>query len=201
MNMRKIAIAFMLLAVCCTAAAQSAKTVLDKAAAVIGSGNGVTASFRTDGKQYGNTSGTIMLKKKLFHISTPQAAVWFNGKTMWTYVKKNNEVNVSNPTARELQAINPYNFINMYSKGFSYKMDKAGSEYVVHLTATGKSQGISEMVISVNRSTYVISKIKIKQGQAWSTISISNFRKAALSDSKFSFSPKLYPGAEVIDLR
>lgn len=201
MNMRKIVIAFLLTAVCCTVTAQSAKTVLDKAAAVISNGNGVSADFRTSGKQYGNTGGTIMLKKQLFYITTPQAAVWFNGKTMWTYMKKNNEVNVSTPTKKELQAVNPYNFINMYSKGYSYKMTKSGNEYIVHLTSTGKEQGKPEMVISVNRSTYFISKIKIRQGQAWSTITITNFRKAALSNSKFSFSPKMYPNAEVIDLR
>ncbi len=28
----------------------------------------------------------------------PQAIVWYNGKTQWTYMKKTNEVNVSNPT-------------------------------------------------------------------------------------------------------
>lgn len=35
---------------------------------------------------------------------------------------KNDEVNVSNPTQEELQQINPYTFLYMYQKGFSYKL-------------------------------------------------------------------------------
>lgn len=199
--MRKICIISLLLAVCCVVTAQTAKSVLDKAAAILNSGNGISANFQTDGKQYGNTKGSISLKKQKFHISTPQAAVWFNGQTMWTYMKKSNEVNVGNPSKKELQAINPYNFINMYNHGYKYKMEKSGNEYIVHLTASDKGVGISEMIISVNRTTYVISKIRIKRGQAWSTITITNFKKANLNNSMFNFNAKSYPDAEIIDLR
>ena len=97
--------------------AQSARSILDKAAATVSNASGVEASFQMITKQ-GTTSGQIAVKGSKFHATTPDASVWFDGKTQWTYMKGNEEVNVSNPTEAELQAINPYNFINIYKKGF-----------------------------------------------------------------------------------
>ena len=89
---------------------QSAKQVLDKTAAVVAAKSGAKASFTIKGDQM-NASGTIAIKGRKFQASTPQATIWFDGKTQWTYLKKNDEVNVANPTEAELAAINPYNFI------------------------------------------------------------------------------------------
>ena len=77
--------------------AQSAKSVLDKAASHITVKDGVKANFKMTGSM-GNTSGTILIKGRKFQATTPVATVWFDGKTQWTYVKKNDEVNVTTPT-------------------------------------------------------------------------------------------------------
>ena len=95
-----------------TATAQTAKSVLDKAASTITVKDGVKANFKMTGS-HGNTSGTIFVKGKKFHATTPVATIWFDGKTQWTYMKNNDEVNISTPTEAQLQAINPYNFINL----------------------------------------------------------------------------------------
>lgn len=199
--MRKTAIIFIMTLICNVIAAQSAKTVLDKTAAVVSNKDGVSAGFKITDGQYGNLSGTIAVKGQKFQASTPQVNVWFDGKTLWTLMKSSNEVNVSNPTASELAAINPYNFINIYRSGYKYDMKTVGKEFQVHLTATDKSRKIQEMYINVNKSSYVPSQVKMLRGGKWSTITISNFKKASLSDSQFRFNPKSYPDAEIIDLR
>lgn len=199
--MRKTAIIFIMTLICNVIAAQSAKTVLDKTAAVVSNKNGVSAGFKITDGQYGNLSGTIAVKGQKFQASTPQVNVWFDGKTLWTLMKSSDEVNVSNPTANELAAINPYNFINIYRSGYKYDMKTVGKEFQVHLTATDKSRKIQEMYINVNKSSYVPSQVKMLRGGKWSTITISNFKKASLSDSQFRFNPKSYPDAEIIDLR
>lgn len=199
--MRKTAIIFIMTLICNVIAAQSAKTVLDKTAAVVSNKDGVSAGFKITAGQYGNLSGTITVKGRKFQASTPQVNVWFDGKTQWTLMKNSNEVNVSNPTASELAAINPYNFINIYRSGYKYDMKTVGKEFQVHLTATDKSRKIQEMYINVNKSSYVPSQVKMLRGGKWSTITISNFKKASLSDSQFRFNPKSYPDAEIIDLR
>lgn len=199
--MRKTAFIFIMTLICNVIAAQSAKNVLDKTAAVVSNKDGVSAGFKITDGQYGNLSGTIAVKGQKFQASTPQVNVWFDGKTQWTLMKSSNEVNISNPTASELAAINPYNFINIYRNGYKYDMKTVGKEFQVHLTATDKSRKIQEMYINVNKSSYVPSQVKMLRGGKWSTITISNFKKASLSDSQFRFNPKSYPDAEIIDLR
>jgi outer membrane lipoprotein-sorting protein len=179
----------------------TAKQVLDKTAATLSNKSGISANFTMSGTQYGNVSGVITVKGRKFHASTPVAVIWFDGKTQWTYMKKNDEVNVSTPNEAQLQAINPYNFIHLYKSGFSYTMTTQGTAYVVHLTATGAKSGIQEMYITVNKKSYVPSQVKMRQGKTWSTIDISGFKKSAVSDTVFRFNSKDYPQAEIIDLR
>lgn len=178
---------------------QTAKTVLDKTANVVAHKSGVQASFTISSKQYGSTSGTIDIKGRKFHTTTNEAVVWFDGKTQWTYVKQNDEVNVNTPSASDLQAINPYNFIYMYKQGYTATMTTSGNSYVVTLKGKGKS--ISEMVITINRQTYVPSQIRMLQNKQWTTIKVLNFKTVSLSDGMFRFNPKSYPNAEIIDLR
>ena len=178
---------------------QSAKQVLDKTAAVVAAKSGAKASFTIKGDQM-NASGTIAIKGRKFQASTPQATIWFDGKTQWTYLKKNDEVNVANPTESELAAINPYNFIYMYQKGYKYTMEKKNGSFIVHLTATDK-RSIQEMYITVNQKTYIPSQIRMRQQKGWTTITISGFKQSKLSDGLFRFNSKDFPNAEVIDLR
>ena len=185
---------------CMMSYAESAKSVLDKASAAVSKKSGVSADFQLRSGQY-ETDGTIAVKGTKFHATTPLAIVWFDGKTQWTYMKKNDEVNVSNPTEAELQAINPYNFINMYKKGYKYTLKTTGGSHVVHLTATNKQRGVQEMYITVNKTTYVPTEVKMRQGSKWTTITIKNFKASPLSDNLFRFNSKDFPHAEVIDLR
>ena len=183
------------------ATAQTAKDVLDKAAATVSNKNGISAKFKISGPNFSPTDGTILVKGKKFHASTSVANIWFDGKTQWTYMKGQDEVNVSNPSEAELQALNPYNFINIYRKGFNYNMTTKGTSYEVHLTATDKKRNIQEMYITVSKQGYVPTQVKMKQRNGWTTINISNLKATKLNDSQFRFNAKDYPHAEIIDLR
>ncbi|MBR1409954.1 MAG: cell envelope biogenesis protein LolA [Prevotella sp.] len=198
--MKRIGIMFVAAMLCATSFAQSAKTVLDKAAATITAQTGVKANFKMTAVS-GTTSGTIAIKGKKFYATTPQAKVWFDGKTQWTYIKDNDEVNVSTPTEAQLQAINPYNFINLYKRGYAYTMNTAGSEYVVHLIANSTDRKIKELFISVNKKSYQPTQVKMLQGKKWTTFDITNIKKESIADSQFRFNSKDFPKAEVIDLR
>ena len=185
---------------CTTTFAQTAKSVLDKAAANISVKSGVQASFKMSGSM-GTTSGTIAVKGKKFHATTPQAIVWFDGKTQWTYMKNNDEVNVTTPTEAQLQAINPYNFINLYKNGYTATLNKSGKDYVVHLTASSKDKKIRELFISVNKSSYHPTQVKLLQGTKWTIFDITDLKKQNIPDTQFRFNAKDFPQAEVIDLR
>ena len=182
-----------------TSSAQTAKEVLDKTAATVSAKQGAQARFTINGQSM-NASGTIAIKGKKFHATTAQATIWFDGKTQWTYMKNNDEVNISNPTESQLAAINPYNFIYLYKKGYNYTMKKKGGNFVVHLTATGK-KSIQEMFLTIGQKSYTPSQIRYKTAKGWTTIDIRNFKTANLADGMFRFNSKDFPHAEVIDLR
>ena len=184
-----------------TVSAESAKSILDKAAATVSNPNGVQANFEMRSKQFGNTSGSISIKGKKFHATTPMATIWFDGKTQWTYMKQNDEVNVSNPSESELQAINPYNFINIYKKGFKLSSKKVNNSYEVHLKATDKKRKIQEMYIIVDQNSYRPTHVKMLQNGKWSVLLISGLKTTNLSDGLFQFNQKDFPQAEIIDLR
>lgn len=197
--MEKLKTTIILLFLAVVAQAQTAKDVLDKTANTLSSKSGVKASFIIQGGNF-NTSGNFSMKGRKFHANTPQATIWFDGTTQWTYMKKNEEVNVSKPTEAQQQAINPYTFIYLYKNGYSSKLTKKGQYYEVHLTAT-KKKSIQEMYITVNKKSYIPSQIRYTQGKGWTTINITDFKTAKFADDIFRFNSKDFPQAEVIDLR
>ena len=179
--------------------AQTTKEVLDKTAATVSNQGGAQANFTISGQSM-NASGTIAIKGKKFHATTAQATIWFDGKTQWTYMKNNDEVNIANPTESQLAAINPYNFIYMYKKGYNYTMEKKNGNFVVHLTANGK-KSIQEMYLTIGQKSYTPSQVRYKTAKGWTTIEIRNFKAANLADGMFRFNSKDFPKAEIIDLR
>mgnify|MGYP002626822539 CR=1 FL=1 len=181
--------------------AQTAKQVLDKCAASISSKDGVKANFTMSSAQFGSASGSIAVKGKMFCATTSAASMWFDGKTLWTYMAQNNEVNVTTPSESRLQTLNPYNFINLYKEGFKYSMTKADKVFTVHLTAKEAKRNVQEMFITVDKQSYHPTEVKILQKQKWTTFTISNLKTTVLPDDTFRFNSKDYPTAEVIDLR
>lgn len=181
--------------------AQTAQQVLDKTAAVIGNKKGATANFKMSSPKFGSASGSITIKGNKFNARTPQAIVWFNGKTQWSYMKKTNEVNVSNPTQAQQMSMNPYTFINIYKTGYTSTMKTIGSNYKVRLVAQNKKRTVQELILTIDKNSYIPSQIKMRQGNTWSTITVSNFKAKSISNSTFVFNSKDFPKAEIVDLR
>ena len=189
-------------AICANAQnATQARKVLDKTASVIGRKGGASANFKISSAKIGATSGTIAIKGNKFHARTPEAIVWFDGKTQWSYMKSTEEVNVTTPNEAQQMAMNPYQFITLYKSGFNMAMKTVGNNYQVHLTATDDSRKVREMFITVDKKTWHPIEVKLLQKQAWTTFTISNLKTAKLSDDVFRFNSKDFPTAEVIDLR
>ena len=197
--MKKIVFAMLSLFACAVSYGQSATSVLDKTAAVVSNANGVQADFTMTGGM-GDVSGSIYVKGRKFQATTPVATMWFDGKTMWTYMKKNDEVNVTTPNEAQLQKINPYNFINLYKKGYNITMNKSDKNFVVHLTAK-KATKIQEMFVTIDKKSYHPTQVKMLQGAKWTTFDIRNLKAQKLSDAMFTFNSKDFPTAELIDLR
>lgn len=187
-----------------TAGAQTAtkaKTILDKTAAIVSNKSGASANFKISGTKTGTMSGRIFIKGNKFKATTPEASMWFNGSTQWTYMNNTEEVNVSSPTESQQVQMNPYKFITLYKTGYALSSKTLKGAYEVHLKATDNKRSIKEMYITINSKTYLPSVVRMMQNGNWTTVNISNFKTENLSDATFTFNPKEYPDAEIIDLR
>ena len=196
-----IALCLMLTAVMPATDAQTAKQVLDKCAKTINLDGGVTANFSMNSAQYGNAQGTISIKGQKFRIEANTLSMWFDGKTLWTYMASNEEVNISNPTQQQLNMLNPYHFISLYKKGYDATITTAAASYQVHLTATDPSFKIKEAFLTIDKGSNVPTEIKTLMGQKWTSFAVSGLKKQKLDDAKFRFDSSKYPDAEIIDLR
>ncbi|MGI6232208.1 MAG: LolA-like putative outer membrane lipoprotein chaperone [Prevotella sp.] len=178
-----------------------ARKILDKTASVVGRRGGASASFTVSSPKIKATSGTLAIKGNKFHATTPQAIVWYNGKTQWTYMKNTNEVNISTPTEAKRMRMNPYTFLTMYKQGYNLSYQRKGSNYLVHMVAQNKKRSVQEVYITVNSKTSIPSKISMREGSNWTQISIRNFKSKNIPNSTFTFRSKDFPKAEIVDLR
>lgn len=190
-----------------------AKVVLEKTAEAFKKAGGVRADFTlkavNDGHLEGRENGIIQLKGEKFMLKTSETTTWFDGKTQWSYMVRNDEVNVSNPTQEELQQINPYTFLYMYQKGLSYKLGtvkvyQGKAVWEVILTANDKKQELESITLYVTKSTYEPVYIQLQQrGQKTrNEITVTAYQTGLdYADHVFTFDRKAYPTVEVIDLR
>ena len=188
-----------------------AKVILDKTAEVFRKAGGVKADFTvkavTNGLVEGAENGTIQLKGEKFVLKTSDIITWFDGKTQWSYMVRNDEVNVSTPTQEELQQINPYTFLYMYQKGFSYKLGtvktfQGKAVWEVVLTADDKKQELESITLYVTKNAYEPVYIQLQQrGQKTrNEITVTAYQTGLdYADDVFTFDRKAYPTAEVID--
>lgn len=176
-----------------------ARQVLDGMSAEYSKSAGTTIVFD------GTLKGTIALKGDKFVLDCGGIKSWFDGETLWSYVEDNEEVNVSSPTAEEIQAINPYAMIGMYKNGFNYTY--AGTKNIngmrcedVILTPE-KKQDIKKISIAVDSKKHpVYVRLENSQGDT-QEFKVKEYKTQNLTDTFFRFNPKDYPNAEIIDLR
>lgn len=200
--MKKIVLTLTALLFAVLMQAQTATQLLDKSAATLRAAGNVKIAFTME-VEGGSSSGYIKLQRQKFVINMGGTITWFDGKTMWTYVKANDEVNVTNPSSDAVAKMNPYAFLSFYKKGYTAKMGKStAKEHEVILTGKQGSP-FKKVVIRLNKSTRYPSVITMTSSKdASTTIRCNSFLKnQKYKDSTFQFNKKNYPNAEIVDLR
>ena len=86
-----------------------AREILDKTAAAFRQAQAVSITFG------GTQEGTLLLKGNKFHLNTGDVETWFDGKTQWSYLRQNEEVNVCPPPPAEQESHNPELLLGPYS--------------------------------------------------------------------------------------
>lgn len=157
--------------------------------------------------QGGRQQGRIALQGERFKLSTPGVTTWFDGQTQATYLEQSGEVNLSEPTAEELQSIHPYAWLSIYKQGYRIKFKgnpHGGSHYVVVLTATLTRQEIRCVMLTIDKQNFALKRMSLVY-RGGETVAIAVNQQQMMSapwpESMFCFDAKEYPDAEVVDLR
>lgn len=201
--MNRIYTLFFLLMLTLSLSAQQdtkAKNILDKTVKKYNQSKGISVIFG------GSQSGKLLLKGEKFQLTTQDVTTWFDGQTQWSYLKQNEEVNISTPTPEELRAINPYAWLSLYKQGFNYRYSgvktregKQGHEIVLTPQTKQDIQSITLLIGSDYEPIYI--GILPTEGQMQEFI-VHNYRtQLNLNDNAFRFDKSKYPNTEIIDMR
>lgn len=152
--------------------------------------------------------GDLTVKNNKFRLIVGGQEVLTDGKTMSTYMKESNEVNVQDYDAAGAGELNPTQIYSLYKKGYNYrfvKEQKQGGRTldVVELTSAQAKNTISRVQISVDRADSSIRNwvITDKSGKKTSYTITKFTPNVNVPDSYFVFDKSKHPGVEVVDLR
>ena len=190
-----------------------AKKILDKAYNLYEESNGIKLSFsmtvtETSGSKYPTQSGIALVKKNKFKLETDNMETWFDGKTQWVLMKDTDEVNISNPTSKEVASISPLALLSMYKSGYTLgnpasKINRGKSVYQIEMTPTTQQGDFKRISVLVDKQNSSILHVELTmKNNSKSNIDISNYNaNNNFPDATFVFNKSLHPNAEVIDLR
>jgi outer membrane lipoprotein-sorting protein len=202
MNKLRIFLLYISLSFACFSyAIESPKEILNKVASNFTKGQAVSIDFLLhEGEK--NAKGNIIIKGEKYFLSVESIKIWFDGKTMWTYVLNNEEVNITSPTEEEIKKSSPFSFLYMYNEGYDLKMGVSKGDYnEIIMTRTLSSRAFSKIIIRINKRTYDPMFIQIENQNTIMSISDMTITRKKLVDSEFKFNENLYPNIDLIDLR
>ena len=154
-----------------------------------------------------NFEGTIIMKNNKFVLKTPDMSTWFDGTTLWSYMPRNKEVNISAPSGSELRLLNPMFFLQDHKKDFnvSYIGESTSANariaYDIALVPK-KKDDIEKIEVQIEKNTSLpVKLVVLMRNDVRSTVSIKEIKQINPPESMFSFNEAEYPGVEMIDLR
>lgn len=190
-----------------------AKGILDKVSANVKALKSLKANFSitisgAKGSKPQTKKGSVMMKGTKYYISLTGQEIFCDNKTIWTYVKESNEVQISTFDPNENSFTPSKLFTNFYDKEYTYKyigIQTVGGVKVevITLTPTNKSKQYSKIDLMIDQSKNVVAggKMYEKNGNIYS-YSVSGYTaNPVLNDKVFVFDQKKFPGVEIVDLR
>ena len=202
----------------------AAKDILNKVSAKYRTYDVVKTDFdfTLENKQAGITetqSGTLIAKSKANRfrviIYGPQSAakqeaaqeIISDGKTQWTYLKKDNEVQVNNVDISG-EGLNPAQIFTIYEHGYKYIYNgdtKVGGKSYQEIDLTpddiNKSFFKVRLLIDKLKKQIYSALIFDKNGNHYTYTLKSFIPNPPVSENTFNFDPKAHKGVEVVDLR
>ncbi|WP_437921901.1 LolA family protein [Sphingobacterium sp. LRF_L2] len=190
----------------------AAKKLLDEVSKKYDAYNTIQASFTFSAKQ-GETgdyadSGTIFLNKQKnqYRIILRVQELISDGKTTWSILKEDKEIQVSD-AENNVETIGPNNLFTFYKKGYKYlttEDEKVGSEMlkVVELSPIDTRTNYFKIKIRINKNKHIHDVLIFdKSGGRYTYTIQSLYVNHKISATNFTFNKSNYPQFEIVDLR
>jgi len=154
-----------------------------------------------------NITGEVLVSGQKYHLTASGQEVINDGKTTWTYLKNENEVNVSesDPTNQDMS---PTQMYSMYKKGYKYQLLKpvkeGGATYdQIELTPDNKTNDVFKVQLLVSQADKSVRSVKTyKKNGTRTTFMLKNFKaNVPVTASTFAFDKAAHKGVKVVDLR
>lgn len=184
-------------------AAEPAKATVSKCSATLKAAPSLTAAFLLDSDN-GQIPGTLTMSGRCFKLITDRLSIWYDGKTQWTYIPDNDEVNISEPTADELMETNPVEIINASLSKYNARVAGTdGSVRTIELKPARPGGSIVSAELSIDTARNLPTRIvAVFTNGSRLIANIANVKIGkAMSAKEFVYNTKLHPSAETVDLR
>ena len=191
---------------------QKAKTILDNASKKVKALKSLKANFSitiAGGKnaKAQTKKGSVSMKGNKYYVSLSGQEIFCDNKTIWTYMKESNEVQISSFDPNENTFTPSKLFTNFYDKEYSYKYSgeqTVGGKKVdiILLMPTNKTKQFSKVELMIDKESVIAGgKMYEKNGNVYAYNVSAYTPNPNLSDNLFIFDAKKYPKVEVVDLR
>jgi len=151
-------------------------------------------------------TGIIQIKGNKYRLEIGGQIVFCDSKTVWTYLKDENEVNINNVSTQE-DAINPATILNNYVTNFKPK-------FIKDIVEGGKTISVIDMTPIKGKSYYkirlnidktaqqILSTLVYDKNGSTYTYKVNKFTtNIAIFDTIFTFNKANYPSVEENDMR
>ena len=148
------------------------------------------------------------MKGNKYYITLSGQEIFCDTKTIWTYMKESNEVQINSFDPNENTFTPSKLFTNFYDKEYTYKyagtQTVAGKKVdVILLTPTNKAKQYSKVELMIDQANSVVSggKMYEKNGNVYAYTVSGYTPNPAMADNLFIFDAKKHAGVETVDLR
>lgn len=164
------------------------------------------ASIFSGATEKASATGTMWLRENQMKLDAESITTWYDGKTRWCYVPTSNEVNIDEPSNKEMAAMNPYTFMGIYKKGFKMTVKetvlRGEAVYEVYLKARYAKMDVKEIYVDIRKSDYQPLCIRVRESNDWQRVSITNFKSNLKFENEFfTFPTNDYPNVLINDMR
>lgn len=212
----KVSLVFVLLIICCNLFAQSdaeSKIILDAVSKKFKTYDVVKTDFSLTvnnpvAKTKETQNGILYLKSKAnsYKIIFAEQEILSDGKSQWTYLKTDNEVQLSN-VSKDEDAINPAQIFTAYNKGFKSKYNgetKTGTTNYQNIELVPISnRSFFKIKMVINKSINQLYNLSVfdKNGNIY-TYTIKKLTPVTgISNTFFVWDKKKFPAVDLQDLR